>query len=101
MLVPQKIVVPWSKDWPEKMRDLKLGRTVGKIRGGRQYSKYKEDRSALGFDFSRQYQGHGWVATKLAFETYMSIHCNLQVTYKFHLFLEFLIAPLIGQRRLV
>jgi hypothetical protein len=65
------------------MWDLKLGRTVGKIRGGGQYSKYKEDLIALEFDFSRQYQGHGWVATKLALETYMSINSNLQVPFIF------------------
>ena len=83
LLVHQKFVVPWSKDWPEEMWDLKLGQIVQHIRRGIRYSRYKEDLSALGFDFSNQVRGMGWVATKLALETYMSIHGNLQVPAKF------------------
>jgi hypothetical protein len=83
LLVPSKFVVPWSKDWPEEMWNLKLGWIVRNIRGGIQYSKYKEELIALGFDFSRRRNNIGWVATKLALETYMSIHGNLQVPKKF------------------
>ena len=83
LLVPAKFVVPWSKDWPQEMWDLKLGALVKTIRAGQQYSNYKEELIALGFVFSRQRNAIGWVATKLALETYMSIHGNLQVPQKF------------------
>jgi hypothetical protein len=83
LLVPQKFVVPWSNDWPQEMWDLRLGGMVNQIRQRGQYSKYKEDLIALGFDFSRQHQRHGWVAIKLALETYMSIHGNLLIPQKF------------------
>ena len=83
LLVPQKFVIPWSKDWPEEMWDLKLGLTVREIRRKRKYSKYEEELIALGFDFSRQERGHGWVVIKLAFETYMRIYGTLKVPQRF------------------
>jgi hypothetical protein len=65
------------------MWDVKLGHKVSSIRKGSQFSEYKEELIALGFDFSRQRMNIGWVATKLALETYMSIHGNLQVPQKY------------------
>ena len=83
LLVPQKFVVPWSKDWPQEMWDLKLGRKVCDIRVGKQHAIYREELIALGFDFSKRRNVIEWVTTKLALETYKRIYGTLEIPQKF------------------
>ena len=83
MLVKQQYVVPWSKDWPDEMWGLRLGALVNSIRCGKVYQNHEKELTALGFVFSRQRQDIGWELTKLALETYKTIHDDLLVPYKF------------------
>ena len=83
MLVKKKYVVSWNKDWPNEMWGLRLGGLVSLIRNKKQYQSHQKELTALGFVFSRQRQDIGWELTKLALETYKTIHDDLLVPYKF------------------
>ena len=80
MLVKEKYVVPWSKDWPVEMWGLRLGGLVNQIRNKKQYQSHEKELTALGFAFSSHI---GWEIVKLALETYKTIHDDLLVPYKF------------------
>ena len=82
-LVKQGYVVPWSKDWPDEMWGLRLGGLVKTIRSGKQYQNHEKELTALGFVFSRQRHATSWELTKLALETYRTVHHNLLVPEKY------------------
>ena len=83
ILVKQKYVVPWSKDWPDEMWGLRLGNVVKMIRSGKRYQSHEKELTALGFVFLRQTHAIGWELTKLALETYKTIHHNFLVPRRF------------------
>ena len=82
MLVKEKYVVPWSKDWPVEMWGLRLGGLVNQIRCKKAHQSHEKELTALGFAFSRRI---GWEIVKLALETYKTIHDDLLVPQKFEI----------------
>ena len=84
MRVPQKFVVPWSRDWPEKYWEEKLGSIVSEIRRGNQHADKKKELEAAGFDFAKQAnagekRSTGWEVVKAALLAYKALHGHLLV----------------------
>ena len=83
LLVPQVFVIPKTRDWPEDLWDMKLGRVVSNIRNNGQYSTNRAELEEMGFKFDSRRTAYGWEKVTSALLTYKSLHGDLLVPQVF------------------
>jgi hypothetical protein len=82
--VPPAFTIPAnSSDWPEKYKNIKLGKVVRSIRRGISYKDMKEELTSIGFNYAPELDIFEFDSVKLALIEYKKLNGDLLTPIKF------------------